>query len=175
MSNGHTGHAAHDMPRARCSMNMLWNYQIVDTCIVFRSWHVSSTTSFVLSFFAIVAIGVFYEWLRSYQKVVDRKIVAVESKGKVRSGASRDASRERTQEDVSLLGKGSNGISISPLSRIIRAVLYATTVFISFFLMLVFMTYNAYLILAVVAGAGIGHYFFADISVDGDSKGMACH
>lgn len=34
---------------------------------------------------------------------------------------------------------------------------------------------QAYLILAVVIGAGVGHYFFAGLTVDGDSKGMACH
>jgi solute carrier family 31 (copper transporter), member 1 len=60
--------------------------------------------------------------------------------------------------------------------RILRAVIYGVQVFISFFLMLVFMTYNvrlsystfpnvadllqAYLIFAVVLGAGIGHFVF---------------
>ena len=60
--------------------------------------------------------------------------------------------------------------------------------------MLVFMTYNvrnnargvrlpmtrvlfpqAYLILATVVGAGIGHYLFSEFGVEGDDKGMACH
>jgi len=66
--------------------------------------------------------------------------------------------------------------------RILRAVLYGAQVFVSFFLMLVFMTYNAYLILAVVLGASIGHFVFgATMDVDavlagGDlGKGMACH
>lgn len=73
--------------------------------------------------------------------------------------------------------------------------------FLSFFLMLVFMTYNvrtqsiwpkphllihnvqAYLVLAVVLGAGLGHFYLSDkMDVDGvlasggeDGKGMACH
>jgi copper transporter 1 len=82
--------------------------------------------------------------------------------------------------------------------RILRATLYGVQVFISFFLMLVFMTYNvgpfcnisdssadflqAYLILAVVLGASIGHFVFgAGMNVEailtgGDSgKGVACH
>jgi copper transporter 1 len=47
--------------------------------------------------------------------------------------------------------------------------------------MLVFMTYNAYLILAVVLGAAIGHYVFnsrMDVDVvlaSAGGKGMACH
>lgn len=39
----------------------------------------------------------------------------------------------------------------------VRAALYALQVFYSFFLMLVFMTYNGLYMLAVVAGAGIGN------------------
>jgi len=87
---------------------------------------------------------------------------------------------------------------ISRVSMLYRSLLYAVIVFISFFLMLVFMTYNvrdnvhtncgvrlltarllsplqAYLILATVAGAGIGHYLFSEFGVEGDDKGMACH
>jgi len=46
--------------------------------------------------------------------------------------------------------------------------------------MLVFMTYNAYLILATVFGAALGHFMFSStINIDAvlgeESKGMACH
>jgi len=34
---------------------------------------------------------------------------------------------------------------------------------------------QAYLILATVIGAGIGHYLFSELGVEGDDKGMACH
>ena len=39
-----------------CSMNMLWNTQIEDTCIVFRSWHISTKAGFVFSCAAVVAV-----------------------------------------------------------------------------------------------------------------------
>jgi len=49
-------------------------------------------------------------------------------------------------------------------------------------LMLVFMTYNAYLVGSVVIGAALGHYVFGrTVNVDailndsGNGKGMACH
>jgi solute carrier family 31 (copper transporter), member 1 len=91
------------------------------------------------------------------------------------------------------------------VARLIRAILYGASVFLSFFLMLVFMTYNvrrpfssalapslthstyslilqAYLIIAVVIGAALGHFIFGDtINVEGvlsgaaGGKGMACH
>lgn len=65
------------------------NTQIEDTCIVFRSWHISSTQAFLFSCVVIVALGVLYEWLREAQKVMDRKIAATlsaQGKGKSRSG-----------------------------------------------------------------------------------------
>jgi copper transporter 1 len=87
------------------------------------------------------------------------------------------------------------------VARSVRAILYGASVFLSFFLMLVFMTYNvrrpfssvlthsthplilqAYLILAVVIGAALGHFIFGDtinvesvLSGAADGKGMACH
>lgn len=73
------------------------NTQIIDTCVVFKSWHIKSNTGFVLSLIAIVLLGVFYEWLRSYAKRFDRKVLAKEGKGKVRLG-SRDGSRERGED-----------------------------------------------------------------------------
>jgi solute carrier family 31 (copper transporter), member 1 len=92
-----------------------------------------------------------------------------------------------------------NSITVPTVSRLLRATLYGATVFLSFFLMLIFMTYNvsfarrpivntcsspqAYLILAVVLGAAIGHYVFggrmdvnAVLSGAGPAgKTMACH
>jgi len=188
-------HGNHDMPmpaRPRCSMNMLWNYQIADTCIVFREWHISSNTSFVLSCLAVVALGVLYEWLRGAQRGVDRRIAAqlsAQGKGKARGAPSVSArsSLDGDSEEAGLLTglpplKARPGAPLPITARLTRAALYAVTVFLSFFLMLVFMTYNAYLIIAVVVGAGLGHFLFsthmdldAVLAGGADAKGMACH
>lgn len=32
-------------------MNMLWNAQIEDTCVVFRSWHISGWVSLIVSWY----------------------------------------------------------------------------------------------------------------------------
>ncbi|PSR71183.1 hypothetical protein PHLCEN_2v12942 [Hermanssonia centrifuga] len=148
-------HGGHSMPTTpsppvkRCAMNMLWNTQIENTCIVFRSWHISTTQAFVFSCLAIVALGVLYEWLREAQKVMDRKIAATlsaQGKGKGRGGPVSEDSPESEEETGLLTGlrvvKESEGVAIPPALRFSRAVLYGAQVFLSFFLMLVFMTYN---------------------------------
>ncbi|KAI0048284.1 Ctr copper transporter [Auriscalpium vulgare] len=187
----HGDHSGHDMPMGpRCSMNMLWNTQIIDTCVVFRQWHISSHFIFALSFLAIIAISLGYEWLRSYQRVVDVRIASVLARGKGRdkglvSGRSSPEVVGVDVEEAGLLSgrpRKANGVPVPLLSRLFRAGLYGSQVFVSFFLMLVFMTYNAYLILAVVLGASIGHYVYggemdvdAVLSGNGGGKGMACH
>lgn len=75
----------------KCSMNMLWNTQIADTCIVFRSWHISTTSAFVFSCAVIVGLGVLYEYLRVAQRTLDRRIAATlsaQGKGKAAVAAA---------------------------------------------------------------------------------------
>jgi len=79
----------------RKGLTSLRNTQIIDTCVVFQSWHIRSNAGFVLSLVAIVLLGIFFEWLRSYAKSIDRKILAEQAKGRVRLGSSREGSRER--------------------------------------------------------------------------------
>ncbi|QRV93770.1 copper transport protein CTR2 [Ceratobasidium sp. AG-Ba] len=176
---GHGGHGGMDMG-PKCDMNMLWNTQIVDTCIVFKSWHISSKATFFLSFLAIVALGVGYEWLRRAQTILDVRIARSISKGK--ASVLDNPSSEETPLNPRALKQPSLS-NLSPADRISRAALYGASVFLSFFLMLVFMTYNAYLILAVVLGASLGHYIFG-AQMDAEAvlnsagvggKGMACH
>ncbi|GLB36960.1 putative ctr copper transporter family protein [Lyophyllum shimeji] len=182
----HGGNGGHDMPR--CSMHMLWNTQIIDTCIVFPAWHIRSYGGFALSFLAIVALGIFYEYLREIQKRYDahvaRTLGAGKGKGR-RTSASPSSGRSSPdrgdyEESGRRMLKPSSlggGAPVPIVPRVVRAVLYGATVFLSFFLMLVFMTYNAYLIVAVVLGAALGHYIFgASLDVDAPpGRAMACH
>jgi len=184
-------HAHHDIASAAtapiCKMHMLWNWETVDTCIVFRSWHVSSNATFVISFFIVALIGVSYEWLRqvqtSYELRVARSLAAA---GQGRAGSS---GRETPGEEALLLGRNGvtkgpgGGISVPFIHRLIRASLYGLMVFTSFFIMLIFMTYNGYLVAAVVLGAIAGHWLFngemdfeAVIAAGtATGKGVACH
>jgi len=168
-------------------MHMLWNTQIIDTCVVFSQWHIHSHLQFFFSFLAIVALGMLYEYLRVFSRDFDKRIAV---KLRVQSGrrspltTSGRSSPERHGNDAEETGllnglrvARKQGFAVPALYRLIRAVLYGASVGLSFFLMLVFMTYNAYLIFAVVLGAGVGHYILGGILEPNglDEKGMACH
>lgn len=170
------------MPMHECTMDMLWNTNIIDTCIVFRSWHITSNAAFFFSFFLVVALGVSYEYLRIFCHRFDQNLVVSlteKTKAPIRLPSTRSSPERDDSHSVS--GRQPRfsfpGIPVPLVSRLTRATLYGATVFLSFFLMLIFMTYNAYLILAVVLGAAIGHFLFnptIDISTSA-SKSMACH
>ena len=102
------------------------NTQIEDTCIVFRQWHISSRFVFALSFIAIIFISLGYEYLRAYQRSVDRRIALVLSRGKGRykgvvSGRSSPELSGADIEDAGLLSgrrkKLSNWYALTPPCR----------------------------------------------------------
>ncbi|KAG2132630.1 copper transporter [Suillus cothurnatus] len=176
-------HSAHNMDE-RCYMNMLWNTQIINTCIVFKEWHIRSNFQFFLSFLAIVALGMLYEYLRVFSKDFDKRVAVKSSGRRTPLTASGRSSPERHGDDAEETGllnglrvTRKQGFAVPPLYRALRAVLYGASVGLSFFLMLVFMTYNAYLIFAVILGAAVGHYILGGtIEPSGPAdKGMACH
>ncbi|KAL7418895.1 copper transpport protein [Cryptotrichosporon argae] len=174
---------------ARCSMNMLWNSQVADTCVVFRSWHIHGWMTLLVSCLAIIALSISYAFLLSFIRHYDRTLaygVYADSRGAGR----RESAVERRQSLIPPVptgysavdaGAGKIGITKLPLqARVTRAGLYATSVAISFFLMLVAMTYNTYLISSIVIGAFIGHLLYeSEIDVGAlfgsSSKGLACH
>lgn len=52
---------------------MLFNWQIENTCVVFRWWHIKGPISLIVSCIAIFCIAAGYEWIRSYVSLVETK------------------------------------------------------------------------------------------------------
>ncbi|KAK8845426.1 hypothetical protein IAR55_006139 [Kwoniella newhampshirensis] len=191
---GHSGGMDREMPS--CAMNMLWNNQVADTCVVFRSWHISGPTTMVLSCLIVVLISLFYSYLLHSIKQYDRQIALTIYASSTSGGNRREsvavganARRESLIPPIpagyqSVESGAANRIGVTKLSsktRLTRAGLYATSVAISFWLMLVAMTYNTYLFSSIVIGAFLGHFLYeGEIDVGsvlsgGSAKGLACH
>jgi len=67
---------------------------------------------------------------------------------------------------------GQNQAGQEQRDKMIKAFLYAVQVFYSFFIMLLFMTYNGFIMLAVAVGAFIGYLAFGQ---GPSAKTVACH
>ncbi|CEP63187.1 low-affinity Cu transporter LALA0_S07e04412g [Lachancea lanzarotensis] len=68
-------------------------------------------------------------------------------------------------------GGSGNGRS----AKTTRASWYGAQVGLSFMLMLVFMTFNGWLMLAVILGAAWGNYSWGNSTVDNGTRSLACH
>ncbi|CAD6573257.1 MAG: hypothetical protein TREMPRED_000761, partial [Tremellales sp. Tagirdzhanova-0007] len=72
----HGGHSdsGMDSNMHMCSMNMLWNSDIEDVCVVFSSWHITGPLSMLLSCVAIAMIAISYSFLLHQIGRNDRRI-----------------------------------------------------------------------------------------------------
>ncbi|KAI1640433.1 CTR2 short splice variant [Biscogniauxia mediterranea] len=183
MDHGHGGHGDmdHGMPMPMCSMNwrlgvavipvalgqaklsskpprserMLFTWDTTNLCIIFRFWHIRGPASLVFSLLAIVAICAGYEALREGTRRYETWI----------SQAPDAAPNEQVTEDTPFLlaGRSSSreAATISQRARVVKAAL------------LLFMTYNGFVMIAVAVGAGVGYYLFG--SHTRATKETACH
>lgn len=62
---------------------MLFTWDTKNLCIVFRQWHIRSTSSLVFSLVAVILLAVGYEALRSlsrrYEEALDKRVRATPS------------------------------------------------------------------------------------------------
>ncbi|CAG7554461.1 unnamed protein product [Fusarium equiseti] len=196
MDHGHGG--MKDM----CSMNMLFTWDATNLCIVFRQWHVRSTTSLLFSLVAVILLAMGYEALRSlsrrYEQALDNRVRAAPSKllflcpHPLHGHCTQET--PRTKENRMLryillpfLPRGLDGpvTESTPIlpgqsqgqadqrAHLIKAILYALQNFYAFMLMLVFMTYNGWVMISVSLGAFLGYLFFGQKT--SATKENACH
>jgi len=148
----HSGHMDHggDGMNDMCSMSMLFTWDTTNLCIVFEQWHIRTTPGLIISLIAVVLIAMGYEGLRATCRVYERSIDA------------RVESAPRQNRD-----------SLARHSHLIKSLLYGFQNFYAFMLMLVFMTYNGWVMVAVSLGAFLGYYVFG--SHTSATKETACH
>ncbi|KAI1824535.1 Ctr copper transporter family-domain-containing protein [Xylaria intraflava] len=142
---GHGGHGGHGGGMATCNMNMLFTWDTTDLCIVFRQWHVTGRASLIFSLLAIVAICAGYEAVREAARKYELWL----------------SNQEVAYKRIGGAGGPPSATPVSQPARIVKAVL------------LLFMTYNGYVMIAVAVGIGLGYYIFG--SRTPATKETACH
>lgn len=132
-----------------CSMNMLFTWSTQNLCIVFKGWRITGFWSLIFSLLAIVAMTAGYEAIREASRQYDERHASVIEnipRGSVQAGKQK--------------------------GKVVKAAFYGVQVFYSFFIMLLFMTYNGWIMIAVGVGAFIGYLMF---SGSPPTKSAACH
>jgi len=159
-----------------CTMRMLWNSDYKSTCIVHPAFQVHSGRSLVFYMVVLFGIGVGYEYLRRTPARLEYQLRLSESyKRSARNASDGSRSPLLTDNRAGTPLAFNVGGEFTFSQKVTRSLLYTSNVAVSFFLMLVIMTYNTYLIGAVLAGAFTGHFLFHDQPVLELDRRMACH
>ncbi|PVH88299.1 ctr copper transporter [Cadophora sp. DSE1049] len=150
MGHGDMGHGDMGGEMPMCNMNMLFTWDTTNLCIVFKWWHIRTTGGLLFSLLAVVALTAAYEAIRSasrrYEHYVTKKAEGVPRR---------------------------NQVEVSQKAHVIKAVIYAVQTFYAFMLMLLFMTYNGWVMLAVGVGSFVGYLVFGNNT--SATKDSACH
>ncbi|KAJ4404797.1 copper transpport protein [Neurospora sp. IMI 360204] len=177
----HSGHPGMGGGPPRCSMNMLFTWNTENLCIVFRRWRIDSTFTLVVSLLAIVALAAGYEALREgirqYEAWTNKRVeTAPHCRDQYRDDEDvepQHEEEERLTETTTPWFLGQNAAAVTKRAHAIKSVLYGIQNFYAFMIMLIFMTYNGWVMLACSLGAALGYFIFGSRTTA--TKETACH
>ncbi|KAK3328820.1 Ctr copper transporter family-domain-containing protein [Apodospora peruviana] len=164
MDHGGMDHGGGEMAHG-CSMNMLFTWDTKNLCIIYRWWHIGSTLQLVISLLAIVVIVAGYEALREgirrYEIASNKRAESIPQEESV------------TETTPFLWSTGQNRVEVTRRAHVIKSILYGVQNFYAFMIMLIFMTYNGWVMISVSVGAALGYLIFGGRTTA--TKDTACH
>jgi copper transporter 1 len=155
---------------------MLWNWYTIDACFLSRSWHVTSAGMFAGSCIGAVILGMTLEFLRRLAKEYDRRLVrqhqqrfgsqpsSLPSTPQINDSASKDAMSSMTKR--LLAGSSSTMFRPNLGQQMLRALLHMLQFAVAYFIMLLAMYYNGFILISIFIGAYLGFFVFGWESVD---------
>lgn len=174
-----------DMGMGGCKVSMLWNWDTIDTCFISESWHVTSRGMFAGSCIGVVLLVIALEFLRRSVKEFDRYLIRQHVAAHQNRGSSGPSggscsgvdevgaagsihSKDKEAQACAATASGprrAGPCAIPPfrptvLQQAIRALLHMVQFAVAYFVMLLAMYYNGYLIICIFIGAYLGSFIF---------------
>lgn len=124
----------------------------VESIILFKEWSTSTTEGLIGSVIGIFILAMLYEGIKFFREFLFKKYFT-----------------SLEYSSVSVLGDDGKPVTeVHKVARnrmlswphMVQTFLHIVQMVLSYFLMLIFMTYNVWLCLPVVAGAGMGYFLF---------------
>lgn len=154
-----------------CKISMLWNWNTIDSCFIARSWRITSNSMFAGSCIGVILLVIALEFLRRASKEYDQFIVAQYAKKLAASTPAAEVSSSNSSDH----GKGAStsaaaAAACAPLAtqtfrptllqQAIRALFHMLTFTVAYFVMLLAMYYNGYILICIFIGAYLGFFIF---------------
>ena len=132
---------------------VMWNglafHDITCTALLFRSWKLSSVGKTALAMFVVFALAVLVEWLTAVRAWIART-----------GTKSKKGSAAESLLGAAQLRLGSVASMPTTSRHAVLSFLYGFTMFLSYMVMLVAMTFNMWLILSIIIGFTVGFFLF---------------
>ncbi|KAH6692970.1 Ctr copper transporter family-domain-containing protein, partial [Verticillium dahliae] len=150
-------HGSHsDDTDLQCQMEMIWNWNTVGSCFLAKSWYIRTEGMMVASSIGVALLAVTLELCRRACKEYDASIVAQMERSVTAATLTNPSllpPSSRSSPTVRILS-----LRVSPLQQAIRSLMYAITFSVAYIVMLLVMSFNGYIIVAIFVGAGLGKF-----------------
>ncbi|KAL0276023.1 UNVERIFIED_CONTAM: hypothetical protein PYX00_003703 [Menopon gallinae] len=154
MHSNHISDSEHSVSPACGEHGMSMSFHFgVDEVILFDQWHPTTVGGLVGSMFGIVLMAALYEGLKYYREYLfwktynDLQYTSMRMRGDKSTSSGTEESRIVRPTMWSWM-------------HCYQTFLHMVQIVLSYFIMLIFMTYNVWLCIAVVIGAAIGYFLF---------------
>ncbi|KAI1327077.1 Ctr copper transporter [Xylariaceae sp. FL0255] len=150
---------------------MLWNWNTVDACFLSESWMIKSQGAFAALCIGVILIVILLEGLRRVSKMYDQYLVQRHSQ--VTNLAIQTTTLAITDPKVSATTSAAGSLinkeeklvvqsSFRPTvaEQAVRALLHTLQFATAYWIMLLAMYYNGYIIISIFIGAYIGAFIF---------------
>uniref|UniRef100_A0A914WTX4 glutaminase n=1 Tax=Plectus sambesii TaxID=2011161 RepID=A0A914WTX4_9BILA len=137
------------MPPMSMSMMSMWFHFSHSDVILFDFWHPKSVIALLGSCVLIFCIAVAYEGLKWFRLHLQSRLFVVNRERPPTYAATTPIAYTKPFR-----------LNTFSLPHLIQTLLFVVQIILSYGLMLVFMTYNVWLALSVILGAGVGYFIF---------------
>lgn len=160
MNHGSTSHGSMNHSSMDHGMKMYFHVSNEAT-ILFYSWTTSTAAGMFGSCVVVMILAALYEALKLFR---ERLFYSADvNKAEQYNGDSHRLATDDNHVTIVQPSEKSKSFSGSKLfnkAHFIQTLLHIIQIGISYLLMLIFMTYNVWLCLSVIAGAGLGYFLF---------------
>ncbi|KAK3296577.1 Ctr copper transporter family-domain-containing protein [Chaetomium fimeti] len=143
-----------------CKISMLWNWNTIDSCFLASSWKITSNGVFAGSCIGVVLLVMSLEMLRRAVKEYDRFLINKHLKSLPAAARSSKAGSDDGSPAPNCAPAVGKGYRPTIFEQAIRALLHMVQFAVAYFVMLLAMYYNGYIIICIFLGAYIGSFIF---------------
>ncbi|RDW93914.1 high-affinity Cu transporter CTR3 [Aspergillus mulundensis] len=177
---------------AACVISMLWNWNTIDACFLARSWHIRSRGMFAGSCIGVICLVIVLEFLRRIAREYDAFIIhraqmraqylapaqaqsltpASHSDSAAASDNGADTQIQKPNATAATAPADAAPFRVRPslIEQFVRALLHMLQFAVAYFVMLLAMYFNGYIIICIFIGAFLGSFIFSWEYIGGGVK-----